>query len=98
MLNLNIRERWSALSLRNKVLSVLSVVVALIAIGRELVTMARLQYENAELRERVNYYEERIREESLLILNLSSPEYLERYAREKYHMHADNEEIYIIRK
>ena len=94
---MNLRERVSELSWRAKILCALLIVVGTVAIGSEFITMIRLRFEIAELRERINYYEERLRQDSTLIRKLESPQYLERYAREKYHMHAANEDIYIIR-
>jgi cell division protein FtsB len=95
---MNLRERIAELSLRNKIFITLLVLVGVIAIGSEVITMIRLRFEIAELRDRIEYYEQRYREDSILVQKLQSPEYLERYAREHYHMHADNEDIYIIRK
>ena len=94
---MNLRERISELSLRAKILCALLVVGGFWAIGNEFITMLRLRIEIAELRDRIEYYQERLRHDSTLIRNLESPEYLERYAREKYHMHAADEDIYIIR-
>lgn len=95
---MKLRERIAELSLRNKIFITLLVLVGVIAIGSEVITMIRLRFEIAELRDRIEYYEQRYREDSILVQKLQSPEYLERYAREHYHMHADNEDIYIIRK
>jgi len=42
------------------------------------------------------YYQEEIRKDSIALDELSSPEGLEKYAREKYHMKKENEEIFLI--
>jgi len=42
------------------------------------------------------YYREEIRKDSIALHELSSPEGLEKYAREKYHMKKENEEIFLI--
>jgi len=42
------------------------------------------------------HYREEIRKDSIALHELSSPEGLEKYAREKYHMKKENEEIFLI--
>ena len=83
--------------MRAKMLGALILLVGVVAIGSEFITMIRLRFEIAELRDRIDYYQERLRQDSILIERLESPEYLERYAREKYHMHSKDEDVYIIR-
>ena len=85
------------MSLRAKILGALILLVGVVAIGSEFITMIRLRFEIAELRDRIDYYQERLKQDSILIQRLESPEYLERYAREKYYMHSKDEDIYIIR-
>ena len=92
-----LREKISELSLRAKMLGALILLVGVVAIGSEFITMIRLRFEIAELRDRIDYYQERLRQDSVLIERLESPEYLERYAREKYYMHSKDEDVYIIR-
>src|SRR5690554_340483 len=43
-----------------------------------------------------NYYKEEIRNDQKQIKELKNTEYIERYAREKYFMKKNNEDIYII--
>jgi|TARA_B110000977_G_C11059921_1_gene485558 cell division protein DivIC len=42
------------------------------------------------------HYKSEIRKDSIALKELSSPEGLEKYAREKYHMKKENEEIFLI--
>jgi len=42
------------------------------------------------------HYKEEIRKDSIALNELSNPEGLEKYAREKYHMKKENEEIFLI--
>tara|TARA_B110000971_G_C20015556_1_gene503744 strand:- start:506 stop:808 length:303 start_codon:yes stop_codon:yes gene_type:complete len=42
------------------------------------------------------HYKEEIRKDSIALHELSSPEGLEKYAREEYHMKKENEEIFLI--
>lgn len=42
------------------------------------------------------HYKEEIRKDSIALEELSSPKGLEKYAREKYHMKKENEEIFLI--
>lgn len=95
---MNIREKIKGLSTRNKVLISIFALVGVLALGGEFITMIKLRWEIAELEERIEFYKEKFQADSTLLENLNSPEYLERYAREHYHMHADGEEIYIIRE
>ncbi|MES2777090.1 MAG: septum formation initiator family protein [Bacteroidota bacterium] len=58
--------------------------------------IARKQEERA-LNAKIKYYKEQIRETSDELNNLQSdPAALEKYAREKYFMKRDNEEVFII--
>jgi cell division protein FtsB len=49
-----------------------------------------------QLRKDQNYYKEQIKSDSITIQKLSNKEGLEKYAREKYHMKKENEEIFLI--
>jgi cell division protein FtsB len=49
-----------------------------------------------ELEENKRYYIQEIKKDSTSIRQLSNPDQTEKYAREKYYMKRDNEDIYII--
>tara|TARA_B100001057_G_C22448132_1_gene793955 strand:+ start:330 stop:632 length:303 start_codon:yes stop_codon:yes gene_type:complete len=49
-----------------------------------------------QLKKDKNYYNEEIKKDSISLHELSSPEGLDKYAREKYHMKKENEEIFLI--
>ena len=49
-----------------------------------------------ELEENKDYYEQEIRKDEENIKLLSNPDQVEKYAREKYYMKRDSEDIYII--
>ena len=49
-----------------------------------------------QLKKDKNYYKEEIKKDSIKLHELSSPEGLDKYAREKYHMKKENEEIFLI--
>lgn len=49
-----------------------------------------------ELEDNATYYKEEIRKDEQKIKQLKNPDYIEKYAREKYHMKKDSEDIYII--
>lgn len=56
-----------------------------------------LDQEIDELEEAKEYYKEEIERDSTLLFELdSSPEALERYARERYRMKKENEDLFII--
>ncbi|HJS00198.1 MAG TPA: septum formation initiator family protein [Flavobacterium sp.] len=49
-----------------------------------------------ELEDNINYYQTEIRKDSIRIKKLKNPDQIEKYAREKYYMKRENEDIYII--
>lgn len=48
------------------------------------------------LEENINYYKKEIKEDSIRIKKLKNEDHVEKYAREKYYMKRENEDIYII--
>jgi len=55
-----------------------------------------LNNEIEELENNKKYYEQEIRKDRQNIKQLQNPEQIEKYAREKYYMKRDSEDIYII--
>lgn len=55
-----------------------------------------LNKEIDELEDNKQYYQEEIRKDNSNIKKLSNPAQVEKYAREKYYMKRENEDIYII--
>lgn len=49
-----------------------------------------------ELEENKDYYKQQISSDSIKIKKLQNPDMIEKYAREKYYMKKDSEDIYII--
>mgnify|MGYP001322264031 FL=1 len=56
----------------------------------------RLSNDINQLQKDKQHYKEEIKKDSIALKELSSPEGLEKYAREKYHMKNENEEIFLI--
>ena len=56
----------------------------------------RLSNDINQLQKDKKHYKEEIKKDSIALEELSSPEGLEKYAREKYHMKKENEEIFLI--
>ena len=56
----------------------------------------RLSNDINQLLKDKQHYKEEIKKDSIALEELSSPEGLEKYAREKYHMKKENEEIFLI--
>ena len=56
----------------------------------------RLSNDINQLQKDKQHYKEEIKKDSIALEGLSSPEGLEKYAREKYHMKKENEEIFLI--
>jgi cell division protein FtsB len=50
----------------------------------------------SELEDNKTYYQEEIKKDEEQIKQLKNPEQIEKYAREKYYMKRDSEDIYII--
>ncbi|MFT4972567.1 MAG: cell division protein DivIC [Saprospiraceae bacterium] len=50
----------------------------------------------SELEDNKEYYKEEIKKDEEQIKQLKNPEQIEKYAREKYYMKKENEDIYII--
>lgn len=63
---------------------------------RNLFVVFRVKKRISRLEERYDLYRGRIDQDSTLLENLKYDEYLEQYAREKFHMQRDNEYIYIV--
>ncbi|VXC37108.1 Septum formation initiator [Flavobacterium sp. 9AF] len=55
-----------------------------------------LNKEIDELQDNIDYYETEIKKDSIRIKKLKNPDQIEKYAREKYFMKRENEDIYII--
>ena len=56
----------------------------------------RLSNDINQLQKDKQHYKEEIKKDSIALEELYSPEGLEKYAREKYHMKKENEEIFLI--
>ena len=56
----------------------------------------RLSNDINQLQKDKQHYKKEIKKDSIALEELSSPEGLEKYAREKYHMKKENEEIFLI--
>jgi cell division protein FtsB len=64
-----------------------------------LIQQYRLQRQIREFRQEIEYYRQEIARDSIDIQKLrNNPEELERYAREKYLLKKENEDIFIIKK
>lgn len=55
-----------------------------------------LNKEINELEDNIDYYKSEIKNDSIRIKKLKNPDQIEKYAREKYYMKRENEDIYII--
>ncbi len=71
-------------------------ILGIILIGHPASSIVSSLVEMNDLRKRKALYEDSIRRDSLLIENLKNDEFLERYAREKYFMKGQNEDLFIV--
>lgn len=67
-----------------------------VLIVRNLITVVKVHHRIARLEEQRDHFRARIAEDSTMLSRLQYDEYLEQYAREKYHMQRPNEYIYIM--
>lgn len=63
---------------------------------RNLMTMISLHHRIGLLEEQRDIYRARIAEDSTMLERLNYDEFLEQYARERFHMQRENEYIYIL--
>jgi cell division protein FtsB len=72
-------------------------VVVVVLFGRDVLSTMRVSGEIRELRRRKQQLQQSIAADSTLLRNLDDPEFLERYARERYLMRRAGETVYIIK-
>lgn len=77
------------------VVAVVFIYTAVVTV-RNLITIVRVHSRISRLEEQRDLYRNRIDEDSTLLENLSYDEFLEQYAREKFHMQKANEQVYIV--
>ena len=63
---------------------------------RNLFTVITVKHRMSRLEEQGEQFQARITEDSTMLERLKYDEYLEQYARERFHMQRSNEHIYII--
>ena len=63
---------------------------------RNLFTIIKVRHRTSSLEEQRDHYRARIEEDSTMLSQLNYDEFLEKYARERFHMQRANEYIYII--
>lgn len=63
---------------------------------RNLITTIKTRHRIARLEEQRDHYRARIAEDSTMLERLNYDEFLEQYARERFHMQCPNEFIYIM--
>jgi cell division protein FtsB len=77
------------------VVAVIFIYTAVVTV-RNLITIVRVHSRISRLEEQYDLYRNRIDEDSSLLKNLNYDEFLEQYAREKFHMQKANEQVYIM--
>lgn len=98
----NLKNLWdkSRKYLLNKYVIVLVVfAVPLCFVGSaSLLSRIRNAHEIASRKEQLREYQAKIDATNRDLHALENPDSLERFAREHYHMHADNEDVYLIKE
>ena len=78
-------------------LTTLIFIFAVFVIGRNLADVIKISHRISLLEDEREVYLQRIAEDSALYEQLQYDEYLEKYAREHYHMQRRDEHVYIIK-
>ncbi len=63
---------------------------------RNLVTVIKVEHRISRLKEQQELFRQRIEQDSTMLERLKYDEYLEQYAREKFHMQRSDEHVYIM--
>ncbi|MBR6815355.1 MAG: septum formation initiator family protein [Alistipes sp.] len=79
-----------------QVLTAVIIIYTAMLTVRNLVRMVKIQSRISLLEDQRDFFQQRISEDSTLLERLNYDEYLEQYAREKFHMQRPNEYIYIL--
>ena len=79
-----------------QVLTAVIIIYTAMLTVRNLVRMVKIQSRISLLEDQRDFFQQRISEDSTLLERLNYDEYLEQYARERFHMQRPNEYIYII--
>lgn len=80
----------------SRAIALAALVVLLVLFGRDVLSSWSLRGEIGQLRERKKELLENLAADSVLLERLDDPEFLERYARERYLMRRAGETVYII--
>ena len=90
IVGLNISKRiWQCVT------AVIFIYTAVLTV-RNLITTIKMRHRISRLEEQRDHYRARIEEDSAMLERLNYDEFLEQYARERFHMQRSNEHIYIM--
>lgn len=90
IVGLNISKRiWQCVT------AVIFIYTAVLTV-RNLITTIKMRHRISRLEEQRDHYRARIEEDSAMLERLNYDEFLEQYARERFHMQRSNEHIYIV--
>lgn len=79
-----------------QILTAVIIVYTVALTARNLLRVIKIQSRISLLEDQKDFFQQRISEDSTLLERLNYDEYLEQYAREKFHMQRPNEYIYIL--
>ena len=89
-MGLNISKRiWQCVT------AVIFIYTAVLTV-RNLITTIKMRHRISRLEGQRDHYRARIEEDSAMLERLNYDEFLEQYARERFHMQRSNEHIYIV--
>ena len=63
---------------------------------RNLITVIKVEHRIGRLKDQQEFFRQRIEQDSTMLERLNYDEYLEQYAREKFHMQRSDEHVYVM--
>ncbi len=80
----------------SRAIALAALVVLVVLFGRDVLSSWHLRSEIGKLKERKKELQESLAADSVLLQRLDDPEFLERYARERYLMRQEDETVYVV--
>jgi cell division protein FtsB len=94
----NIKKIFGWVNGPSRAIALAALVIVVVLFGRDVLSSWSLRSEIRELERRKKELLESLAADSVLLRQLDDPEFLERYARERYLMRQPGETVYILEK
>ncbi len=93
---MNVRKIFGWVNGPSRSVALAALVVLVVLFGRDVLSSWHLRSEIADLQRRKQGLLDSLAADSILLRRLDDPEFLERYARERYLMRREGETVYVI--